>query len=334
MTPLDNLIKLLDSLSYEPSSGTEKDVFLCNCAKEQVADEREIIIYEVLNIVERSMESSYEARNFSDIITHLIDTLRLKLIYNDRDFLKITGLRLNKGTCKLENRFPDLSPLGTYSDWLSMQEAGHALFDTKPTKADPSIGWRYYYYVWLTGANDDEVVYPSIMQARLSWAEGAELAPYWYWYDQAIDTDRAYPRQSPLRFSEQIFEYVSNFVQKTNSFCANQKDLRGDEVGLILELQHDNIEDFIEETITSGRHPTSSKPLVKFRWTGKLHGETISEYEINRRILNGEFGITDVFPDGDVRIYHKTEVPKPGGGTFKPGQFTGIRSVGAELDRT
>ena len=307
MTQLDELIDFLGSFTGPVATGGSTS---CASVIADLTHERDSFVASILSSVRESLSDSYEANNYYEIVTHLLDILSLKLKYDDRSFLEISGIRLNKNTCELEVVAPDLSSLGTHSDWLAMQEAGRNLFQT--TRAgDPAAGWRGYYIAYVSDKGPKADIYPAIMRARLSWGKSNALAPYWYWYDKAVASSDAYPNQSSVDFSSEIASLARQLVAKINRYSSKGT--------ISVSVNTDNIsylvEDMLEEVFT-GR-PPARRVIIEVDYVGTYGGAKKTQPEVKRLLDNNSIKEGKAFQRGNKIVVQLHDV--------STGRFTGLR---------
>jgi hypothetical protein len=300
---LDQLIDLYDKMEaaedrVSEDELSERSVAALRILSENLSDLSHRIAYEVFTNLGRT----FEVQNFPDIANHLYEILLIKL-RNEDDFIKISGLRLGTHDSRLYVTLPDLSPLGDFSDWESMQEAGHDLFETKGKAKSPeqkAAGWYYHYNNFVSDSKGSDV-YPTIMRARLEWGIREELAPYWYWYDRTIDTKYATPIQQPIN----LVSIIRGVVREYASYINDRTSEVSDEI--YIEIRIGNLSKEIEDKTdawSEGRSGGPSKPEVGISYGGTYKGRTLTEGEIISLIKSGEIRISRSYtePSGDIRV--------------------------------
>ena len=301
MASIDFVIRLLEAIEYNGSHANETPV-KCACAAEILNTHRNRYATEVSNAILSELQTSLEVSRFPEIASNLYTTLYYKLTHSETEFVEISGFRLDERDCRMYATIPELRSLGTYSDWKSMQEAGWDLFDTKGKAKTPqqrAAGWYFHYTNFLSGRKGAEV-YPTIMRARLNWASGRRLAPYWYWYDTDVSTKYGTPTQQPLDLRGIIRTYTERYIQDINSACALREESFYSEFSISdLERQIDNYynnEDF-----------SRPEPTISIRYGGTYKGRKISEDEILNLISSGEISISRQYtlPNGDIMINYQ-----------------------------
>ena len=270
---------------------------------------RQEYISEVVSTVYTAMLGAREVQNFPSLAMHLADVLQNKL-YDDANFVKISGFKLDDKVCTLYEGEPDLSSLGTFDDWLSMQEAGGSSFSSTG-----HVGWRYYYHQFLTGSTikkkdgkksskpkKDEGVYPSIMRARLDWGQSEGLAPYWYFYDKAVSTSRVFPSQHIVHLSDKIKDITVEFCRKLNS-----TDETPAEAVVDTEDFGRKSERFIDD-VFDGKYTTPiPEPEIRLVYGGAYKGKKLSEQEFEQLIKSGEISVSRAYYDskGNLRMNYQ-----------------------------
>lgn len=263
---------------------------------------RQEYINEVVSTVYTIMLKAREVQNFPDIAMHLVDILQNKL-YDDVNFVKISGFRLDDKVCSLYEDDPDLSVLGTFEDWLSMQAAGGSSFE--PTG---HVGWRYYYHQFIKDEEKDSDTYPAIMRARLDWGKAEGLAPYWYFYDKAVERGRVFPRQHIVHISDNIKEITVEFCRRLNA-----TDETPSEAVVDTEDFGRKTEDFIDDTF-DGKYTTPiPEPRIRLVYGGTYKGKKKSAQEFEQLIQSGEISVSRAYYDskGNLRMnYQETKTRK------------------------
>ena len=183
MASIDFVIQLLEAAQYNAGMGDQGNISpRCFCAADVLDQRRYKYASGLSQLLADELQDTYEVTNYPDIAVHLQRVVYDLLMYNDDAFVRISGFRLDEDDCRLYTSYPDLSPLGTFEDWLEMQEAGHGLFPTKGKDMSPAqaaAGWYFHYVNFLEGDKGSDV-YPAIMRARISWGIAENKAPYWY----------------------------------------------------------------------------------------------------------------------------------------------------------
>ena len=311
MASIDFVIRLLEAAENSPKNTNEIPA-KCMCAAELIDRFRTRYANEVSSAVSDELQTSVEATNFPDIATHLYTVLQHRLTHSETDFVDISGFRLNKSDCTVYVTVPELRALGTYEDWKSMQRAGWDIFETKGRAKTPekrAAGWHMHYINFLGGGRGNDV-YPAIMRARLNWATGQRLVPYWYWYDTEIDTDYGTPRQQPLNLRGVIRTLTEKYIRGINTTCANVEESG------FLEF---NLKDFGDQLETQFDSDVSKPtPNISVRYGGTFQGKVRTEEEVLGLIRSGAITISRQYtlPNGDIRINYQE--------TSRGKHFTGL----------
>jgi len=300
----------------------------CLCAATSLTNIRDSYAQDICSNVETAMLKAWEVKNLPEIATHLSEVLKNLLMNGDENFVKISGFRLSEDTCKLSVVEADFSPLGSFQDWVSMQQAGgggeiseetitelqNEGFDIKKrSPVQRMSGWRNYYTKWLKG--NDNTMYPSIMERRFAWAKSNDLAPYWYWYDTTINTlNGVYPRQQPQGLRKLVTKLSRDYVQRINEACKSggSGPIVIVDLGLLGKEVERRVEQFIE-----GNIPDLQMDL-KFTYGGRYKGRILREEEIIGLINSGEITVSKSYErGGTIQLNYQVTSNR---------QFTGLYS--------
>jgi hypothetical protein len=273
--------------------------------------------------VEEALGLAYEVSNYPAISTHLASVLAYRLRNSDEGFLEISGFRLGR-TGELYALEPNLELLGTYEDWLKMKQAG-MIYPSKKHRG--ASGWRHFYIQFLKASagdvNRNGHVYPGIMQARLAWGEAEHKAPYWYWYDQEINTSLAYPTQTIVDISYKILLVTQLYCRIVNSSVGTDEG----EVVAKVEFDWQEYGEDVAETVESFYEGNYNAPVPDPEdyfhvFGGRYKKRQISDKDVLRLINEGVIRPVrtkeEAAREGKLRVnlvYTKT------------GRFTGLYAI-------
>ena len=163
----------------------------------------------VTDAIMASLSQNYEVQQYPDIAHHIAG-ISAHYMDNIETFYEITRVDFEEDGTASQKGYPDLGCLGGHAEFVAGKLAGGGR--KKPT-AKSAKNWYFIYRDHVAKKNS---AYPGIMTSRISYWEQKKVAPMWYWFDEEVETTRAFPYQQTTDLREDIYSAIESFLEEIN----------------------------------------------------------------------------------------------------------------------